>query len=40
MSNRCLYTATFDEFFSTEPLTVLDALYNNLYGDALTTLEI
>lgn len=36
MSNRCLYTATFSEFLSKEPLAVLGALHNNFHGDALT----
>ena len=39
MSNRCLYTATFSEFLSKEPLAVLGALHNNFHGDALTTTD-
>ena len=39
MSNRCLYTATFSEFLSKEPLTVLGAMHNNYHGDALTTTD-
>lgn len=39
MSNRCLYTATFSEFLSKEPLAVLGAMHNNYHGDALTTTD-
>ena len=39
MSNRCLYTATFSEFLSNEPLAVLGAMHNNYHGDALTTTD-
>ena len=39
MSNRCLYTATFSEFLSKEPLAVLGAMHNNFHGDALTTTD-
>ena len=38
-SNRCLYTATFSEFLSREPLAVLGAMHNNYHGDALTTTD-
>lgn len=39
MSNRCLYTATFAEFLSQEPLSVLGTLHNNYHGDSLTTTD-
>ena len=39
MSNRCLYTATFAEFLSRDPLAVLGALHNNYHGDSLTTTD-
>lgn len=38
-TGRCLYTATFSEFLSKEPLAVLGALHNNFHGDALTTTD-
>lgn len=38
-TGRCLYTATFSEFLSKEPLAVLGALHNNFHGDSLTTTD-
>ena len=39
MPNRCLYTSTFAEFLSQDPLAVLGALHNNYHGDSLTTTD-
>ena len=38
-TGRCLYTATFSEFLSKEPLAVLGAMHNNYHGDSLTTTD-
>ena len=39
MANRCLYEASFSDFLSQKPLTVLGTLHNNYHGDALTTTD-
>ena len=39
MPNRCLYTSTFAEFLSQDPLAILGALHNNYHGDSLTTTD-
>ena len=39
MANRCLYEASFNDFLSQEPLTVLGALHNNYHGDTQTTTD-
>ncbi len=39
MSNRCLYSASFNEFIKKDKLSVLGALHNNYHGEALTTTD-
>ena len=39
MPNRCLYTSTFAEFLTQDPLAVLGALHKNYHGDSLTTTD-
>ncbi len=39
MANRCLYSATFNEFLKRNPLEVLGALHDNYHGDTLTTTD-
>lgn len=37
MSNRCLYNASFQDFLSAKPMTILGTLHDNFHGEALTT---
>ena len=39
MANRCLYSATFQEFLKQNPLEVLGSLHDNYHGDTLTTTD-
>ena len=39
MPNRCLYSASFNEFLKKDKLSVLGALHSNYHGEALTTTD-
>lgn len=37
MSKRCLFSATFKDFLSKDPFSILGILHNNYHGDVVTT---
>lgn len=37
MSNRCLYHASFQDFLSSDPISILGVLHDNFHGETQTT---